>query len=188
MKILRHGVRLLSVISAVVLLDGCATSALWSERAYCEPSAVPELRLSFNSEKEDVLVQYQEIDDRSFKPRERAYFLYQNQKKLATGRKPAFTKPEKAGGLIPLLIVTPEEHTAQVRELELYAVAETNSPTFAVYSKDRELGVHDLPVYGERMQLAGQVALTPLAVAADVIVVGTVVLIIAWAESGGNCY
>ncbi len=67
---------------------------------------------------------------------------------------------------------------------EMYAVAATGGASFALYSKDHEIGKFDLPVYPDGFHRARQVLLTPFAVVADVTLVSAAVGLIMWAETG----
>lgn len=166
----------------MLLLNGCITKQLWEQKAFCEPASPPNLELSFDRQRKDVLVQYDEISERSYKTRHRAYFLYENLKRLENRHRPRFVSPVPS--LIPLQILAPEQSSGVYLDQELYAISATNSTSFALYSNGRELGSYELPVYRDGVQLAGQIALTPLTVTADVVIVGTVVGVILWAETG----
>ena len=166
----------------MLLLNGCITKQLWQQQAFCEPASPPNLQLSFDRQRKDVLVQYDEISERSYKTRHRAYFLYQNLQRLENRQKSRFVSP--IASLMPLQILAPEQSSGLYLDQELYAISATNSPSFALYSKGQELGSYDLPVYRDGVQRAGQIALTPLAVTADVVLVSSVIGFIFWAETG----
>jgi hypothetical protein len=178
-------VRLILLAASALLLNGCATQKLWEQRAFCEPASPPNLELSFDGQRKDVLVRYDEFSERSNRTRPRAYFLYQNLPRLEARRKPDFvTAGAAAKGLMPLPMLTPELLPTADPNLELYAVAATNSARFALYSKGRELGAYDLPVYPDGVHRTRQILLTPVAVAADVTFVSAVVGFVLWAEGG----
>jgi len=167
---------------SVLLLNGCITQKLWEQKAFCEPASPPNLQLSFDRQRKDVLVQYDEISERTYNTRHRAYFLYQNLKRLENRHKPSFISPVPS--LMPLQILAAEQSSGLYLDQELYAISATNSASFALYSSGRELGSYDLPVYRDRVQRTEQIALTPVAVTADVVIVGSVVGFILWAETG----
>jgi hypothetical protein len=168
----------------MLLLTGCATQKLWEQRAFREPASPPNLQLSFDRQRNDVLVRYDEFSDRSNRTRPRAYFLYQNLQRLEARRKPKFVTPAAATGLMPLPMLAPEQLPAWDPALELYAVFATNSASFMLFSKSREPGAYDLPVYPDGAHRARQILLTPVAVGADVTLVSAVVGFVLWAEGG----
>jgi hypothetical protein len=179
---LAHASQLTLLAASMFLLSGCITKQLWEQKAFCEPASPPNLQLSFDGRRKDVLVQYDEISERSYRTRHRAYFLYKNLKRLENRHKPRFASP--VPNLKPLQILAAEPSSGMFLNQELYAISATNSASFALYSNGRELGTYELPVYRDGVQLAGQIGLTPVAVTADVLIVGTVVGVILWAESG----
>ncbi len=179
-----RALRLLWPVVAAVLLGGCATSQLWEERAFVEPASPPNLQLSFDRQRKDVLVQYDAISDRTNKTRRRAYFLHENRGRLAARRKPEFVSNATARKLEPLPVLAPEQLPAADTNSDLHAVAFPGSTSFALYSKDHEIGSYDLPVYPDGYHRARQIVLTPLAVVADVTLVSATVGLVLWIETG----
>lgn len=60
---------------------------------------------------------------------------------------------------------------------ELCAVVAPNGQDFTLYSGARKMGDHELPVYRDASGRTQQVLLTPLAVAADLTIVGGVLAV-----------
>ena len=172
----------------LTLASGCATHALWTESKldnWNEPALQSNLRLFAADPPQDVLVLYEEYSDRCESIRTRAYLLNENQKRLAQNRAPLFVGTNQTNGLpavpvfhLPTLLATNQQHG-------LFAIAATNNQSFTLYCGDRNLGSHDLPVYNDGTGKYKRVALTPLAVTADLTVVGGVAGVWCWACLAG---
>jgi hypothetical protein len=176
--------RLLWLAVTPLLLSGCATSHLWRERAFVEPASPPNLELSLDHQRKDVLVQYDAVSDRTYKTRRRAYYLYENRSRIEARRKPEFVSSPAAGKLQTLLMLTLEQLPNADTNSEMYAVTALGSTGFALYSKDHEIGAYNLPVYPDGIHRARQVVLTPFAVVADVTLVSAMVGLVLWADTG----
>lgn len=172
----------------LTLASGCATHALWTESKldnWNEPAPQSNLRLFAADPPQDVLVLYEEYSDRCESIRTRAYLLNENQKRLAQNRAPLFVGTNQTNGLpavpvfhLPTSLATNQQHG-------LFAIAATNNQSFTLYCGDRNLGSHDLPVYNDGTGKYKRVALTPLAVTADLTVVGGVAGVWCWACLAG---
>jgi hypothetical protein len=172
-----------------MLASGCATKELWQQQAFREPSSPPNLRLTFDRNRNDVLVTYDETNDRATRPRLRAYFLFQNLKRVESQHKPTFVDPTIAASLSPLQMVGLEPLSPTETDLELCAVVAANEMSFKLFSKGRQLGEFYLPVYKDGVWQTQKALLMPLAVGADATIVGGV-LGMYWIEAGGpgvNC-
>src|SRR5438105_11245111 len=102
----RTGSMLPSVIVAALalLLNGCATPALWEEgrfARYHEPADSPNLRLFQSNQGPDILVEYDETREGSESVRHRAYWLEPNAERLTDRRKPKFVRVDRARSLQP---------------------------------------------------------------------------------------
>ena len=176
MKLKRFGWFLL-LAAQVILLSGCATSAVWRAgqfARYCEPASPPDLRLFHSREGQDVLVEYSESreDDDSFL--RRAYWLRQNEERLKQRRQPRFVSAEHETGLVSIPVLQPPA-VPDPTLAGLYAVASTNGSAFTLYSAGKEEGSYELPVYKDESGRMKQVLLTPPAVVADAVIVGGIV-------------
>jgi hypothetical protein len=170
-----------------VLWSGCATSALWEEGRFArfhEPANPPGLRLYRAPENADVLVEYMESLDSDESRRPRSYWLDKNAARLKDRQEPVFSSRTKEGSLEPIPILDSLPSTDSRRQLGLYAVASTNGCEFTLYSGEKSLGAFVLPVYQDKSGLAKQVALTPIAVAANLTIIGGLIFVVAWSEGG----
>jgi len=155
--------------------SGCATKALWTN-GYLEdcrePASPVNLHLFDASQKNDLLVVYDEYSERSDRIHTRAYRLNENQSRMAQLRAPHFTNTNLTGNLpsVPVFYESTSIETNLTRTL--YAVVATNNQSFTLYSGNREIGSHDLPVYNDGWGRVEKVAMTPLAVTADLTIVG----------------
>ena len=185
-------VRLQLVIIALLLpllTCGCATNALWNKTqldAWNEPADNPKLQLFDASRQKDFLVVYDEYSERHDSTRTRAYLLNQNEKRVAQGRKPHFVSAQRSRELppIPVLQTLPAANTNFAPAV--YTVISTNKQSFTIYSNEQRTN-HDLPVYNDGWGQTDRIALTPVAVTADLSIVGGILgcyFIYALAESG----
>jgi hypothetical protein len=155
--------------------SGCATSALWNNPNLedCkEPASPVNLHLYDAQQKNDLLVVYDEYSERSDKTHTRAYWLNENQSRVDQLRAPHFINANLAGNLpsVPVFYgsISNETNLAQT----LYAIVATNNQSFTLYSGDRAIGAHDLPVYNDGRGRVEKVAMTPIAVTADLTIIG----------------
>lgn len=149
---------------------GCITKTLWTEHDCIVPSPVPKLALTETDR--GILVQYDAETERNGDIRRRAYLLEPNLRRIAAGKRPVYinSSSPKAQKPIPVFLKLPADRPAP----EIYAVCPSNGCTFTIYRGRKMLGPCDLPVFKDGGQTAKQVALTPLAVAGDVSVVGAI--------------
>ena len=162
---------------------GCATEKLWNAQAFCEPWNPPHLQLAFDEARKDVLVRYDEGNDRAKRPTPRAYFLFQNLNRIETKRKPLFVDADLAAGLKPVEVFAREQVPDNAGTLEFYAVAARDSSDFKLFSRSREVGEFHLPVYKDGVWQTRKAMLMPLAIGADATVVGGLLGVL-WLESG----
>lgn len=168
-----------------VLLSGCTTFSehsltcqLWTNsdfRTFNQPAPQPKLALFATGTGNKVLVQYDSVSDWQANVKRKAYFLDPDQAALATRTKPRFVKLSEAEGLkpIPVFSGTPEATNAPIRPIP-HAVAATNSGRFTLYAPGGSAKTIGLPVYVEHSGTPTRVALTPLAVVGDTLVVAAV--------------
>jgi hypothetical protein len=81
---------------------------------------------------------------------------------------------------IPIFYSTPEKTNQN-----FYAVYETNSQSFALFSGGREVGSYDLPVYNDGRGRIEKIVLTPVAISVDITIIGGCVAIL-WAYALGQ--
>lgn len=164
-----------SSILLAVLSSGCVTYNMWSDSMldrWNEPASDPHLRL-FQSGT-NFLVVYDEYRERSDSNRTRAYFLNENQNRIRTNRRPAFTSTNAVRALAPVpVFITTECYGTN--SLPAFAVVETNQHLFTIYTGARGTNRCELPVYNDGKGKAVRVLLTPLTVTADLTIVGCIV-------------
>jgi len=175
-----------AVLLLPLLAGGCVTHKLWTGSqldAWNEPADNPNLRLFRDQRRDDLLVVYDEYSERCDTTHARAFFLRQNQK--PPGNRPRFVNVSSSEGLarVPVFFFTPTNFP------EKYcAVTGTNSQNFAVFSAGQWMGSYQLPVYDDGLGKYERAAWTPLAVTADLTVVGGVVAIWCWYDLGTSGY
>ena len=152
---------------------GCATHALWDNQgleAVKEPADKPNLRLFDAKRHDDLLVVYDEYSERNDGIRTRAYWLNQNQARVDQRRAPHFVSPGLMQKLspVPVFYATSGETNWT---FALYAVVETNRQSFTLYYNNGKITRHDLPTYNDGRGRVEKIALTPVAVTADLTIV-----------------
>ncbi|MEI7733648.1 MAG: hypothetical protein WCO56_29050 [Verrucomicrobiota bacterium] len=173
---MKAAMRSFLLLGLALLSSGCVTEALWKESNFCEPTRNPNLRLFNAAARQDVLVQYDEMRDSSDRIRPRAYYLFENQ----GARKPKFVKPATAALVeIPIFSHT-NTHIPGTNQYP-YALLVTNPVGFALVRPGQPATNHDLPVYPDQMEWTYRVLLTPLAVAADITIIGAVAAVLSGA-------
>jgi hypothetical protein len=169
-----------------LLTGGCATHALWTEAQlddWNEPAADPKLQLFDASQQKDFLVVYDEYSERHDSTRTRAYFLNQNEKRVEQGQKPWFVGAQLSRELppVPVLSALPLANTNSPPPI--FAIVSTNRQSFTIY-RDEQRANHDLPVYNDGWGRTDRIALTPVAMAADLTIVGGCLGYV-WLQGGG---
>jgi hypothetical protein len=158
----------------LLLLTGCATSALWEEGRFArfhEPAEAPALHLFAAGG--DVLVQYTETRDSDEKQRQRTYWLHQNEQQLNERRKPRFVATRTAKGLAGIPVLAPPGDTTGTLGRDCYALSSTNLYSFTLYvANGHKLGDYQLPVYCDASGQVKQLLLTPVCFAVDCTIVG----------------
>lgn len=161
-----------------LLNGGCVTHALWTN-GYLDDVNEPDISASpqlFEAKShQDLLVVYREHSERSDQTRPRAYWLNQNEKRVAQNRQPYFVGTNQMRGLLPVTILPAPVAPGTNLPPSFYAVIQTNRQSFTLYAGESKIGSHDLPVYNDGKGKYERLALTPLAVTADLIIIGCVV-------------
>jgi hypothetical protein len=176
-------------LSMALLLTGCAsiqqhslTCKLWTDadfREFNEPASRPNLALYEATNHTEVLVQYDAFSEAQSTISRKAYFLRPDQAGSVTRQKPQFVKPSAAEGLkpIPIFPCAPDTTNALARPIP-HAVAAPDSRNFTLYQHDGHGRSLSLPIYAEHSGTAARVALTPLVVGGDAVVVAAVVAVV----------
>ncbi|HEY5041469.1 MAG TPA: hypothetical protein VIK53_05645 [Verrucomicrobiae bacterium] len=177
-----------AVLLLPLLAGGCVTHKLWTDSqldAWNEPADDPNLRLFRDGRRNDLLVVYDEHSERHNKTRARAFFLFQNQKLLQQANHPHFVNVNSSCGLtsVPVFFSTPTNFPEQFCE-----VTKTNGQNFTVFSAGQWTVSYQLPVYDDGLGKYERAAWTPLAVTADLTIVGGVLAIWCWRDLGTSGY
>ena len=168
--------------------SGCVTHKLWTESKmdeWNEPAASPNLRLFHDEKQNDFLVVYDEYSNRHDTAQARAFFLARNQKLLAQHSRPSFVSTNSIRHLpsVPVLCPTPTSSSNL-----FYAVTSTNGGSFTIFSGSQPSGPHALPVYNDGVGRWERIAWTPLTVAADITIIGGVLVLVCWEDLGESKY
>jgi len=164
-----------------ILLGGCATSTLWENGRFArfhEPATPSHLQLFRSGQREAVLVQYDESREGDDSVHRRAYWLEPGSEPVKNPHKPHFVPIKTARGLAPIPVVHAD--TTLPVNTGIYAVVGTNDLDFSLRSGERTLGSYELPVYEDASGKAKQALLTPLAVSADLTIIGGVIAVYCW--------
>ncbi|MEJ0088329.1 MAG: hypothetical protein WDM80_01010 [Limisphaerales bacterium] len=187
---LRRTALILFFLPPLIFGSGCATRALWDNgglEACREPANPANLHLFESKQKNDLLVVYDEYSERSDKIKTRAYWLNENRTQSDQNRAPHFVNTSLIHDLpsIPVFHSVPRE-TNEL--LAFYAVIATNQQSFKLYYDNREIGSHSLPIYNDGRGKFEKTALTPVAVTADLTIVGCLLGYWYLEASGGNTW
>lgn len=162
-----------------LLTGGCLTHRLWTESRldeWNEPAATPNLRLFRDDRRGQLLVVYDEFSERREAVRPRAFFLEENK----NPQHPKFVSLRASNELppVPVFSAAPAGSAAP-----LFAVT-TNAVGFTVFSGDGKSAVYSLPVYDDGTGLWKKIAWTPVAVVADLTIIGGYLGCV-WIYTGG---
>jgi hypothetical protein len=172
---------------------GCATEALWNNgrlEAVKEPADHLNLRLFDAKRQNDLLVVYDEYSERSDGICTRAYWLNENQARVNQRCAPHFSNTNLMRNLpsVPVFYSTPRETN---ETLTHYAVVETDKQSFTLYSNNGKTSRHELPTYNDGKGRVEKIAMTPIAVTADLTIVAGFIgylYLEGLGESGGNAW
>ena len=173
----------------VVLAGGCATKALWDNgrlEAWKQPADALNLSLFLPNPPTDLLVRYNEFSERNDSVHPRAYWVNQNEKALEEGRAPHFTRPGSTAGLTVVPVFYGPIPFGACLPGGWSAAVSTNKQSFRLYHGGQLVARHDLPVYNDGKGGIEKAAMTPIAVTADLTIVGGVVgwfMLEGWADS-----
>jgi len=181
-----------SILLAVVLGLGSAgcktetspffTGRLWENRtfeSFYEPAPGTNVEVYRSLRPDDYLVAYDESHETSDKVRRRAFYLNASVERINQGKKPSFVSPRKAAGL-EAVPVSPE--AAIQSELKTNGVARismsADGERLTMQQPDGAKVEFRLPTYPATSGTVLRVAVTPLAVVGDTVMVASVVGIV----------
>jgi len=182
--------RVISLLTLIVSASGCTTASLWKGgdlEAWNEPAYQSNVRLYCTPSTNDFLVVYDEYHERSGKACTRAYWLNENQNRVAERHTPHFVSTNLVSCLRSVPVFT--SFSDEINLPRPCALVETNGQSFTLYPATGEKSRHDLPFYNDGKGKPEKILLTPVAVTADLTIVGGVVGYIcleAWAQSGAS--
>lgn len=196
----------LLVVTMAVMTGGCETARdysltrkLWSPDVDFDgpahhPAANSDVQLFESTNPPDILVQYNEAQDNEKHTKRRAYFLLENQNRTGANRKPRFVSPDTAASLptIPLRNAA-DPPASSSPPAPLYAVIRPNENRLTLHGEHWDQGPYTLPHYSTSRTTTARVAITPLALAGDVVMVGLAAGFVGamlWISAGaptGNC-
>jgi hypothetical protein len=168
MKVTKAIAKLLVPVLLLTFGSGCATPALWSNTrmdACNQPAATPNVRLFSTSERNDFLVVYDEYSGHARTSSPRAYWLEQNDKRIAQDHRPLFVSPKLAARMMPVPVLSslPDASNAPP---PIYAVVSAPSGSFTLYRHEK-ITTYRLPEYDDGRGTAEKIFLTPPAVIFD---------------------
>jgi hypothetical protein len=173
------------LISPAAFLAGCATSKVWEEGQFArfhEPATPVNLLLFESDQRGDVLVEYDEWREGNDKIWRRAYWLKENTAHLERAQKPRFVSVEHGPDLSPIAILEAPPIGGDVSALHHSAI--TSNQVFVLYSGQSKIGSYELPVYRDSSGRLLQIAITPIAVVADLTIVGGFLFVWVWSSGG----
>ncbi len=171
------------------LAGGCATYGLWHDEcleAVNAPANTTNLTFLHDPKRLDFLVVYDETCDRNDRVRPRAYWLKSyNDLPDVTHHRPHFAKYKAIPDLprVPVLCGAPTQTNGY--PAGYCVVMETNGASFKLFHDGRLVEAHELPIYIDGKGKAAKIALTPLAVTADITIFGGVCAYL-WAEASAE--
>ena len=180
------------LLAGTQLFTGCQiydeyglTHKLWSDPSltnHYEPAGTRGLKTFARPPSTQLLVSYDELCERNNSLRRRAFFMPDSAKILGEHRKPSFTNPLPAKGWVEVPVIVAGEPAPAA---PVYLTLSADSKSFTVVRDGVANGPHQLPTYVDQSSTAFRVAMTPVAVVADVTVVAVwcgVVLLYAYAS------
>jgi hypothetical protein len=119
------------------------------------------------------------MSDSSGRVRRRAYLLYPNLERIRENKRPEFVKPALANGVKPIeLLDSPLSKADPHSTPGIYAVMARGGREFTLRRAGGIEGPYELPDYLKSNGTVARVVLTPLAVAADSVMVGLVASVV----------
>ena len=192
--------RMLALTLLVAALAGCSTDdsffltqRLWEEgrfRTFHEPAPQSHVQVYRSENPADYLITYDEMREKDGRVRLRAFYLSAARRHAPPGRRPKFSNPGRAEKLRPVPIRDEAAGTADLPAGTSCWVESSNGGTsWRIREAGGVVGEFALPVYPARGATALQVALTPLALTGDAVIVGSILaLFVATAYAQGHSH
>jgi len=190
----------LSLVAAGLLLFGAGcetiekyslTYRLWDNsdlRKWSEPAPNPNLALFAATNGADVLVQYDALSEKHSAVKRQAYYLQQNEARIAAGKKPKLVSLVVADGMRSIPVLSTQGTVTNVPPgLTAYSVVTQEGRSFTLYRPMESEATFEFPVYAETSGTPTRLVLTPFAVAGDTVMVAAVAAVVGfllWLQSG----
>ena len=181
-------IRTVLLLGIVASCSGCVTKALWTDTTEWNNSKIPaepnHVRVFEDKRKNDFVVVFDQASERSERVRVRAYYLYLNQERISSKKRPHFISLQRTNDLESIPLFKTNQEVPQDWNAKTYVVSAPDERFLIVHTD--EATRCDLPVYDDGTATAARVALTPLAATADVAICGIVVGAFAAAHGAFN--
>jgi hypothetical protein len=164
-----------ALVASLLFVTGCAapkygfTLPMWHEarvRHSIQPTSEPEVLFFDTADHRDILVQYNEFSPRDGSVR-RAYFVNANRARIQVGKKPRFVRPFVANQLASIPVFNADCLSATSVNAATYVVIARDKREFTIYRDGERMETGAFPVYSKRSGIGTRLALTPVAIAAD---------------------
>jgi hypothetical protein len=178
---MKRAMNVLILMAVLLFGSGCATQAVWEEGQFArfhQPAKPAHLQVFEAKDGAKILVTYEEETDESARRWRRGYWANLNEEPPENPFRPKFVGRKAVKGLRRV----PVGEEALRNNLSIVPINETRG--FTLYRDGRKVWDYSLPVYEDRSGQAKQIALTPLAVLADITIVGGYIFV-QWASNGG---
>jgi hypothetical protein len=180
-----------------LLLLGCETAQrysltykLWDKgtRPVNRPATEPRLEMFAAETPPDVLVTYDAVSERKDRLERFAYFVFTNGTRVTAGKAPRLVDSSLSENMTPVLLFAETNAVPNSAISARYPVKTDNGTGFELFRNGQSEGTYSLPVYREEAPgPATQVALTPLAIVGDTMMVAGVVATfgaVIWIQAG----
>jgi hypothetical protein len=178
------------IAGSVPFLTGCEglanhtlTGHLWQEQTgpvHFAPSTPPNLELYKDNQHGDILVEYDELSDKTGHVKRRAYLLDANEERILAAKKPRFVDVHTADHLA---IIPVETHSApgadSTNGILIRAELSPDGQQFTLISVGQSIGPHRLPIYTGSADHFDRFMFTPMTVTGDAVIYGTMAAAIA---------
>jgi hypothetical protein len=171
----KHIIQFALGLLLIALANGCATKALWDNNnleAWNQPTLNPNIRIFASRTRSDMLVVYDEYAERSDATHIRAYWLNENEERIAQRRTPHFISTNSLFSLTPIPVIPVTTNHIDFPPPP-YARIEFDQQSFTIFLSDHsQAGPYNLPCYNDGKGKVEKFVLTPATVTADATILG----------------
>jgi hypothetical protein len=193
-----------AAICLLSLLTGCEelpdsslTYKLWSgdfAMNHYQPATNANLRVFQSRNGKDLMVEYNEENEKNGKVHPRAYLLLANEHRVELMKRPHFKRVKSVNKLEEYPVLTGTD-TLESAPATVWAVIDPDKEVFSVYRDGQASGPYYLPTYVDPKSEIERAVLTPPAVVGDVALASAIVggfvgvaVLEGMANSGGWSY